>query len=350
MATPAQSVPTDAADQRIPAASTAKDVGSGTAVRLCWSEPVSATSGIPLSSAWFGRLLDLVLTNVRSIARGNPVSGVESPLVWRTPHLRSRYRAHVDRHPAVFLPGGVLPADPAYAALLQVLGDRVDAAVKDLEVYSGDRPAADYGLGTEVEGILREADAHGFDRFHLVGYSGGGASSLAFAAVHGYRLLSLALLEPAWAGNERTAEEEGLMQRFRALEPLPPDQFMAGFVGLQLAPGVEPPPPPEGPPPPWMAKRPAGLRAILQAFDSGDLDVDVLRTFDRPVYFALGGRSNPDYYGRMANRLTAIFPDFTIEIFPERHHFDPPHRIEPDRLAGSLLALWQRAGSVGAPA
>jgi pimeloyl-ACP methyl ester carboxylesterase len=239
----------------------------------------------------------------------------------------------------VFLPGGVLPADPAYAALLQVLGERVDAAVKDLEVYSGDRPAADYGLGTEVEGIVREADAHGFDRFHLVGYSGGGASSLAFAAVHGYRLLSLALLEPAWAGNEKTAEEEGLMQRFRALEPLPPDQFMAGFVGLQLAPGVEPPPPLEGPPPPWMAKRPAGLRAILQAFDSGDLDVDVLRAFDRPVYFALGGRSNPDYYGRMANRLAAIFPDFTIEIFPERHHFDPPHRIEPDRLAGSLLAL-----------
>jgi hypothetical protein len=61
-------------------------------------------------------------------------------------------------------------------------------------------------------------------------------------------------------------------------------------------------------------KRPAGLRAIFQAFDSGDLDVDVLRTFDRPVYFALGGRSNPDYYGRMANRLAAIFPDFTIEI------------------------------------
>jgi pimeloyl-ACP methyl ester carboxylesterase len=248
----------------------------------------------------------------------------------------------------VFLPGGVLPADPAYAALLEVLGERVNAAVKDLEVYSGDRPPMDYGLGTEVEGILREADAHDFDRFHLVGYSGGGASSLAFATVHGHRLLSLALLEPAWAGSDRTAEEEGLMQRFRALEPLPPDQFMAGFVRLQLAPGVEPPLPPEGPPPPWMAKRPAGLRSILHAFDGGDLDVDVLRAFDRPVYFALGGRSNPDYYGRMANRLAAIFPDFTIETFPERHHFDPPHRIEPNRLAGSLLALWQRAGSVGA--
>jgi hypothetical protein len=95
-----------------------------------------------------------------------------------------------------------------------------------------------------------------------------------------------------------------------------------------------------------MAKRPPGLRAILHAFDSDDLDLDVLRKFDRPVYFALGGRSNLDYYARMADRLAAIFPDFTIEIFPERHHFDPPHRIEPDRLASSLLALWQRAGSV----
>jgi hypothetical protein len=45
----------------------------------------------------------------------------------------------------------------------------------------------------------------------------------------------------------------------------------------------------------------------------------------------------------MAKRLAAIFSDFTIETFPERHHFDPPHRIQPERLAGSLLALWQRA-------
>jgi pimeloyl-ACP methyl ester carboxylesterase len=248
-------------------------------------------------------------------------------------------------HRVVLLPGGVLPAEPAYAALLGVLGDRVDAVAKDLEVYSGDQPPPDFTLGTEVDGILREADVHGFDRFHLVGYSGGGASSLAFAALHGERLLSLALLEPAWAGNDRTPAEEALMQRFRALDPLPPDQFMAGFVRLQLAPGVEPPPPPEGPPPPWMAKRPAGVRAFIDAFDNGDLDVEALRVFDRPVYFALGGRSNPDFFSRMADRLAAILPDFTIETFSERHHFDPPHRVEPERLANSLLALWQRGES-----
>jgi len=247
-------------------------------------------------------------------------------------------------HRVMLLPGGVLPAEPAYAALLQALGERVDAVAKDLEVYSGDQPPLDYGLDTEVAGILREADAHGFDRFHLVGYSGGGASSIAFTARHGQeRLLSLALLEPAWAGNERTPEEDALIQQLRALENLPSDQFMAGFVRLQLAPGVEPPPRPDGPPPPWMAKRPAGLRAFIKAFDAANLDTDALRAFERPVLFALGGRSSPDYYARIADRLAAIFPDFTIETFPERHHFDPPHRIEPARLADSLLVLWQRA-------
>ena len=87
----------------------------------------------------------------------------------------------------------------------------------------------------------------------------------------------------------------------------------------------------------------AGLRAFLDAFDRGHLDLGALRAFTRPVYFALGGRSNPDYYALMASRLAEIFPDFTIETFPERHHFDPPHRKEPERVANSLLALWQRA-------
>jgi hypothetical protein len=28
------------------------------------------------------------------------------------------------------------------------------------------------------------------------------------------------------------------------------------------------------------------------------------------------------------------YPDFELEVFEERHHFDPPHRIEPERFAG----------------
>jgi pimeloyl-ACP methyl ester carboxylesterase len=246
-------------------------------------------------------------------------------------------------HAVVLLPGAVLPAELAYAALLETLGARVDAIAKELEVYADDAPPHNFGLDTEVEGVLREAGLRGFDRFHLVGYSAGGASSLAFAAQHGERLLSLALLEPAWAGNHRTPAEDALMQQFRALESLPADQFMAGFVRLQLAPRVEPAPPPGGPPPPWMVKRPAGARAFIRAFDKGTLDIEALRAFHRPVYFALGGQSNPDYYAQMARRLARTFPDFTLETFAERHHFDPPHRIEPQRLADSLLELWERA-------
>ena len=78
-------------------------------------------------------------------------------------------------------------------------------------------------------------------------------------------------------------------------------------------------------------------------FRPSDLDAGPLQAFDRPVYFALGGRSNPDHFGRLAERLAATFSDFTIETFPERHHFDPPHRVEPEHLADSLLTLWQRA-------
>ena len=80
------------------------------------------------------------------------------------------------RHAVVLLPGIVLPAEPAYAALLQALGERVDAVAKDLEVYAADQPPPGYGLDSEVAGVLRVADAHRFGRFHLLGYSAGGRS------------------------------------------------------------------------------------------------------------------------------------------------------------------------------
>lgn len=245
---------------------------------------------------------------------------------------------------AILLPGGIMPAGPAYAALIAVIGGDVDARPKELEVYAGDEPPDDYSMATEVAGIGRVADEAGFDRFHLVAYSGGGAASLAFAATSPARLLSLALMEPAFAGWQRmSAPERAHFERFRALSDMDDAEMFRTFQMLQLAPGVDPPAPPPSPPPPWMARRPAGLRAILHEFLASDLDLDALSRFDRPVWFALGGRSHPDYYARMADRLAGVFPDFTIERFPDRHHFDPPHRIEPERVAERLRALWARA-------
>jgi pimeloyl-ACP methyl ester carboxylesterase len=242
------------------------------------------------------------------------------------------------------LPGAVLPAEVAYGALLEALGDRVEAVAKGLELYAGEEAPRGYTLDIEIEGIVRAAQASGFEHFHLVGYSGGGAASLAFAAKHPERLRSLALLEPAWAGNEGLdPAEEAIRREFDRIMALSPEERMPAFVRAQLGQGVEPPSPPPGPPPPWMAKRPAGLRAFIEAFKAGELDLDALRGLEAPVYFALGGLSNPDQYAKIAERLSRVFPDFTLEVFEERHHFDPPHRAEPERLASSLRDIWARA-------
>ena len=217
-------------------------------------------------------------------------------------------------------------------------------------MYAGPEPPAGYTLDTEADGILRTVGEAGFDRFHLVGYSGGGASSAAFAAAHPERLLSLALIEPAWLGNEGLgAEEQAVWRRFEQIMDLPPEQLMPAFVANQLAPGVEPPPPPAGPPPPWMAARPAGLRSFLETFLSSSLDLDRLRAFAKPVLFVLGGRSNPDYYGREAERAREHLP----RLHPRSVRGAPPLRpAAPDRTQADSRStpppLGSRAAAVAA--
>ena len=244
----------------------------------------------------------------------------------------------------ILLPGIVLPAELAYGALIDALGSEAEAVAKDLEIYAAPEPPEDYSLELEVAGVLREADARAWERLHLVGYSAGGAAALAFAARQPDRLGSLALLEPAWAGRwDVSPAEKALRLEYDRLEGLPVEELMPAFMRLNLRPGVPLPEPPPGEPPPWMARRPAGIRAISAAFRRDDIDREALRRFDRPVYFALGGLSNPDQYGEIARRLDGVFPGFELEVFEDRHHFDPPHRIEPERLASSLKELWRRA-------
>ncbi|UZX02249.1 alpha/beta hydrolase [Arthrobacter sp. CDRTa11] len=245
---------------------------------------------------------------------------------------------------AILLPGSILPAQLAYGDLIEDLAPGVDAIAKDLELYERDEPPPGWSLDTEVDGVLREADAFGWETFHLVGYSGGGAAALAVAAEHPERLLSLALLEPAWAGSwDWSPAHEEVWRKYRELEELPPDELILEFTRLGVKPDVVLPPPVEGAPPPWMARRPAGVRAFLETFKSYDLDREKLAAFRKPVFYALGGLSNPDAYGEIADRLAKVFPDFHIEVFEERHHFDPPHRAEPLRLAVLLRELWDRA-------
>ncbi|MDR6415502.1 alpha/beta hydrolase [Pseudarthrobacter sulfonivorans] len=247
---------------------------------------------------------------------------------------------------AILLPGAGLPAQAAYGDLIAALGPEVQAVAKDLELYADNELPADWSLDTEIDGVLREADARGWHKFHLTGYSGGGAAALAFAAKHPDRLLSLALLEPAWAGNwDWSPAYAEVRKKYDQLETLPPEQFLPAFARLGVKSDVVIPPPPD-PLPSWMANRPAGIRAFLRAFRTYDLERALLAAFSQPVFFALGGLSNPDDYGDIATRLSRVFfPDFHLEVFPKLHHFDPPHRIEPARLAEMLRRHWEQAES-----
>ncbi len=247
--------------------------------------------------------------------------------------------------PAILLPGGVLPAGPAYGALIEALGDGIDARPKDLAVYASDEPPPGYELAAEVADLLAFADAAGFDDFHLAGHSAGGAVSIYTVVTAPERLRSVTLMEPAWAGNAWQTEEEAAVERgfgdIRTMDD--PAEMMRRFVIAQIGPGTPPPELGTGPQPDWMARRPAGLRAIMGAFERVELDPGALERFESPVLYVYGGRSNPDLYTKRGERLANVFPDYEMELYAERHHFDPPHRTEPERLATSLRSLWARA-------
>lgn len=247
-----------------------------------------------------------------------------------------------EKPPVLFVPGGIMPVELAYGPLLGVIGAQIRPFLKELEVYAADLPPAGYGLELEAEGIRRVADAAGLDRFHLVGYSAGGASSLAFTAKYPERLSSLALIEPAWIG-DYVPEDAQDWADFEHLIALPPAERMPAFLRWQMFPGVQPPtlPIPAGPAPAWMAKRPAGLEAINRAFNTYHLDQERFRLMDRPVYYALGNLSTR-LYARFAKRLAGLFPDFTVEEYEGRSHLDPPQRGEPERFGRAMLALWKR--------
>lgn len=242
--------------------------------------------------------------------------------------------------PVVFLPGGVTPVALSYAPLLQELGAEISPVLKDLEVYASDTPPADYSLQLEVDAVVRGADAAGLDTFHLVGFSGGGAVSLDFAAQHPTRLRSLAIYEPARQPGPLVLRDHP--EYVSAHAQLSPSEMLTEFTRLQLRSGVEPPPPPPGPTPDWMAKRPDGLRAMMRAFETYATDPELLRRCAFPVYLAYGLLTHEGMVRRM-QALAGLFPDVWIEAYPGLHHFAPPQRSRPTHYANALRHLWRRA-------
>lgn len=244
--------------------------------------------------------------------------------------------------PVIALPGGVAPAADRYAPLISAFEGEVDFRLKDLEVYAGEEPPAGYSVDVETEALARFADAQGLDRFHLLGYSGGGFVALAFAATHPERLLSLALFEPAGVPGRRTAEEAELTRRLReALAGLEGGDFMRAFMQHQVRPGVELAPP-AGPPPPWMRLRPRGLAALMAAFDACDLDRERFRECRFPVFLGHGELTG-EYEEVKASVLARLLPDLHLRRFDGIHHFVPPARLYTPEHVDALRDFWSSA-------
>ena len=242
--------------------------------------------------------------------------------------------------PVVFLPGGVTPVALSYAPLLEELRGEISPLLKDLEVYAADEPPAGYSIQLEVDALERAVDLAGLDTFHLVGYSGGGAVSLDFAAQHPARLRSLAIYEPARQPGSLVLADHPEYAAARG--QLRPDEMLGAFTSLQLRPGVEPPPPPPGPEPDWMAKRPEGLRAMIRAFETYTTEPELLRRCAFPVYLAYGLLTHEGMVRRM-QALAGLLPDVWVEAYPGLHHFAPPQRSRPAHYATALRHLWARA-------
>jgi pimeloyl-ACP methyl ester carboxylesterase len=241
----------------------------------------------------------------------------------------------------IALPGGVMPAAQRYASLATASGADVEFHLKDLEVYSGPQRPAGYSIQMEVDAVARFADSLGLNRFHLLGYSGGGFVSLAFAGAQPERLISLSLFEPASIPGRLSPDEAELYRRLEAeLAGKSGPDFMRTFMTLQVKPGVELEQP-AGPMPPWMQTRPAGLAAMMAAFGAHRFDRDDLRRCDFPVFLGYGELTGVHEEIR-AGILARLLPDVHVRRFPGIHHFVPPEVIySPDHVE-TLREHWKR--------
>lgn len=243
----------------------------------------------------------------------------------------------------VCIPGSVAPAAQRYKPLLDRVGDAADFHLKDLEVYREASPPADYSIEEELAAIDRFADSRRLQRFHLVGYSGGGFISLGYAGTRPDRVLSLALFEPARVPGALTEPEQqffsGLEQKLAGLQG---DAFMSTFIREQVKPGAVLSPPPQGPVSAEMQKRPAGIAALIKAFDAYVFDRDRLRAAPFPVFYAYGDFSHQEQAVK-ASVLAQLFADIHVRRYAGIHHFVPPEMIYTAEHAALMLDHWRRA-------
>lgn len=247
----------------------------------------------------------------------------------------------------ICLPGSVAPAVQRYRPLIDAIGDSAELHLKDLEVYRESAPPSDYSIDEELDAIDRLAGSMNLDRFHLIGYSGGGFISLAYGGTRPERIISLALFEPARIPGPLTGDEAAAFAALEAkLRGLQGAEFMAAFVREQVKPGVQLPPPPASVSP-EMQKRPAGIAALIRAFEDYAFDRRLLVEAQFPAFLAYGDQTH-EVESIKAGVLARLFRDVRVRRFSGIHHFVPPEMIYTAEYSRALLDHWRQAAGSGA--
>jgi pimeloyl-ACP methyl ester carboxylesterase len=242
-----------------------------------------------------------------------------------------------ERRSAVVCLGAVAPAAMTYARIQRILGAETTFILKDPECF-GDTLPPDYSLETEIATALRAADAIGFERFHVLGYSAGGSIALALGLAHPRRVQTLTLVEPAWIGRPDWSDDEAaFVASVDAVMELPIPARGPALLRAMSDPRADPAGVLPDPLPSWLLDRPARFAALWRAF------ADAAARFDGaasgPLHLPVCGRSHPRFL-EAARRLEARTPSASVEVYADCTHLDPPQSREPERFAARLRELW----------
>jgi pimeloyl-ACP methyl ester carboxylesterase len=219
-------------------------------------------------------------------------------------------------------------------AFAERLRGRVDITLLGLRVW-GLAPGDRYDIGVEVAAVR---EAAGGEPVHLAGFSARATVALAAALALGEGVRSVALLEPAFIGDDDWDPAEAEWRAaIGSLRSSGPAEQAESFRAMLMGPGETPPP--SRRPPAWDF-RDALLGAMLTT-QAGFVSADLAR-IGAPIVLIRGGRSAARF-GLVARRLEAVCPEASEHVFPGLHHFAPPYRDQPERLERVLLGLWHIA-------
>lgn len=203
-----------------------------------------------------------------------------------------------------------------------------------------------YDLEYAVDRIEEMCARFGIARMHLVGYSMGGRTAMAYAARYPHRLASLALISAnpgIESGEDRGARRERDDALADRIMEIGLERFVEEWSAQPMFAAQR-----EQDPAAWrramsdrMRQRAAGLASSLRGSGQGRQTSfwDALPALSLPVLVAAGERDGN--YAAIAQRMGNVLPNAALRIYDAAGHdllFD-----RPEELRRELLELWKRS-------